>query len=81
MKDLSAPGTGLVDEVMGSNLKISLIPWDAESVTHRRWLYDQRIQCNWDHEKVEEEWRQQQIRGEKCMYWIVSSTNYLLLHN
>ncbi|KAJ5392308.1 hypothetical protein N7509_007798 [Penicillium cosmopolitanum] len=56
---------------MGSNLKISLIPWDAESVTHRRWLYDQRIQCNWDHEKVEEEWRQQQIRGEKCMYWIV----------
>lgn len=74
--DLAAPGLGHPYTIMNSNSKVSLIPWDGESATHRRWLYNQRVQCNWDHEKVEEEWRQQQIRGEKCMYWIVSSTNH-----
>jgi hypothetical protein len=31
------------------------------------------VLCNWDWEKVEGEWKEKQITGEKCMYWIVSS--------
>ena len=62
--------------------KVSLFPWDAKSAIHRRQLYEQRVECNWDREKVEKEWREQQARGEKCMYWIVSLvklSNFLCL--
>lgn len=58
---------------MGSKTKVTLIPWDAKSEIHRRWLHEQRVLCNWDWEKVEGEWKEKQIKGEKCMYWIVSS--------
>ncbi|KAJ5201749.1 uncharacterized protein N7498_006412 [Penicillium cinerascens] len=60
---------------MTSKSKVSLFPWDAKSKTHRRWLYEQRVQCNWDSDKVEGEWREKQIQGEKCMYWIVRQSN------
>ncbi|KAJ5610733.1 hypothetical protein N7510_007452 [Penicillium lagena] len=60
---------------MSSKPKISFFPWDATSVAHRRRLYKQRVQCNWYYEKVEEEWREQQIKGEKCMYWIVRQSD------
>ncbi|KAJ5634979.1 uncharacterized protein N7484_008292 [Penicillium longicatenatum] len=56
---------------MASKSIISLFPWDAKCATHRAWLYKQRVECNWDYEKVEKEWREEQIKGTKCMYWIV----------
>lgn len=58
---------------MASRSTVSLFPWDAKCATHRAWLYKQRVECNWDHEKVEKEWREEQIKGTKCMYWIVST--------
>ncbi|KAJ5681661.1 uncharacterized protein N7477_001601 [Penicillium maclennaniae] len=60
---------------MASETKLALIPWDAKSETHRRWLYKQRVLCNWDWEKVEGEWKEKQIKGEKCMYWIVRQSH------
>ena len=58
---------------MSLQSRISLIPWDANSPAHRQSLTKQRVECSWDHEKVEEVWRKQQLKGEKCIYWIVSS--------
>jgi hypothetical protein len=75
MIEFAAPGLRYPNTVMSSKVKVLLFPWDAESAIHRRSLYNQRVQCNWDHEKVEKEWREQQIKGEKCMYWIVSPTD------
>lgn len=49
-----------------------MIPWDPLSESHREWLYKERVECAWDMEKVEEVWRDAQIKGEKCIYWIVS---------
>ncbi|KAJ5128583.1 hypothetical protein N7448_002300 [Penicillium atrosanguineum] len=60
---------------MASKTNVALIPWDAKSEAHRRWLYKQRVLCNWDWEKVEGEWKEKQIKGEKCMYWIVRQFN------
>ncbi|PLN76125.1 hypothetical protein BDW42DRAFT_26847 [Aspergillus taichungensis] len=56
---------------MSLKSKISLIPWDGDSAAHRQSLTKQRVECSWDHEKVEEVWREQQLKGEKCIYWIV----------
>ena len=62
---------------MSLNSKISLIPWDANSPAHRQSLTKQRVECSWHHEKVEKVWREQQLNGEKCIYWIVSSSQRL----
>jgi hypothetical protein len=52
--------------------KVTLIPWDGDSEAHREWLVRQRVECTWDHEKVQTKWRNQQRNGEKCIFWIVS---------
>ncbi|KAJ5218188.1 uncharacterized protein N7498_000287 [Penicillium cinerascens] len=56
---------------MISKSEVTLIPWDPLSESHREWLYKQRVECSWDMDKVEEIWRDAQIKGEKCIYWIV----------
>lgn len=61
---------------MTSKPSVSLFPWDAKCATHRAWLFKQRVECNWDHEKVEKEWREEQIKGTKCIYWIVGSMEF-----
>ncbi|CAG7960827.1 unnamed protein product [Penicillium olsonii] len=50
--------------------QLRLIPWDAESQAHREWLVKQRIECGWHKEKVEVTWRSQQLKGQKCIFWI-----------
>ncbi|KAJ5407923.1 hypothetical protein N7509_001806 [Penicillium cosmopolitanum] len=56
---------------MSTKSRVTLYPWDPESSAHRHWLYKQRVECTWDQEKVETKWREQQIKGEKCLYWII----------
>ncbi|KAJ5774044.1 hypothetical protein N7457_008940 [Penicillium paradoxum] len=56
---------------MVSSTKVTLFPWDANSVVHRKRLVEQRIECSWHQDEVETKWRTQQIKGEKCIYWIV----------
>ncbi|KAJ5917287.1 hypothetical protein N7466_010841 [Penicillium verhagenii] len=60
---------------MGSTSKVSLIPWDPLSEPHRERLYQQRVECSWDMDKVNEIWKDAQLRGEKCIYWIVLETD------
>ncbi|KAJ5130545.1 uncharacterized protein N7515_006584 [Penicillium bovifimosum] len=55
---------------MSVNTKVVLFPWDPESDIHRKRLVEQRVECSWHREKVEKEWRDQQVRGDKCIYWI-----------
>ena len=57
---------------MSSKLKLILVPWDPDSVAHRSCLLRQREECSWGQDKVEIVWREQQIKGDKCIYWIVS---------
>lgn len=61
---------------MGSSSKVTLFPWDPNSDLHLKCLVSQRVECGWDQEKVEIKWKQQQLNGEKCIYWIVGSTGY-----
>ena len=51
--------------------KVTLVPWDPLSELHREWLYKQRVECLWDMDKVNEIWKDAQLKGEKCIYWIV----------
>ncbi|KAF3391582.1 hypothetical protein F1880_007695 [Penicillium rolfsii] len=51
--------------------KVTLIPWDPQSLAHRQWLIKQRDECGWDQDKVEGAWVQYQTEGYKCIYWIV----------
>ncbi|KAJ5937660.1 hypothetical protein N7454_004002 [Penicillium verhagenii] len=60
---------------MGSAPKVSLIPWDPLSELHREQLYQQRVECSWDMDKVNEIWKDAQLKGEKCIYWIVLETD------
>ncbi|KXG48764.1 Acyl-CoA N-acyltransferase [Penicillium griseofulvum] len=55
---------------MGSNLKVTLFPWDPDSEVHVRCLVSQRVECSWHYEEVEKKWKKQQLNGEKCIYWI-----------
>lgn len=57
---------------MGLGSKVTLIPWDADSDAHRERLVKQRVECTWDQEKVQTKWKDQQQKGEKCIFWIVS---------
>ncbi|GKZ21058.1 hypothetical protein AbraIFM66951_008255 [Aspergillus brasiliensis] len=50
---------------MSSKSTVSLIPWDPESISHRRVLSEQRVECTWHQEKAEKEWRELQLRGAK----------------
>ncbi|CAG8939415.1 unnamed protein product [Penicillium salamii] len=50
--------------------KLVLIPWDAESQAHRDWLVRQRVECGWHKEQVETKWKDQQLKGQKCIFWI-----------
>ncbi|GLI81566.1 hypothetical protein PoHVEF18_009951 [Penicillium ochrochloron] len=56
---------------MALDNKVTLIPWDPQSMTHRQWLIKQRVECGWDQDKVESAWKQYQTEGYKCIYWIV----------
>ncbi|KAJ5294150.1 hypothetical protein N7508_008971 [Penicillium antarcticum] len=56
---------------MGLTTKVNLFPWDPSSDLHVELLVTQRVECSWDQEKVETKWKGQQLRGEKCIYWIV----------
>lgn len=57
--------------MMSSDFKVALFPWDPKSEDHIKQLYEQRVKCNWDYEKVGSEWKGEQLKGNKCMYWIV----------
>lgn len=57
--------------LMGQASKVALIPWDPDSPAHRQCLVQQREECSWHQEKVETTWKDEQIRGDKCIYWIV----------
>ncbi|KAJ5209020.1 hypothetical protein N7449_003399 [Penicillium cf. viridicatum] len=56
---------------MGSSSKVTLFPWDPSSDVHLKRLVSQRVECGWDKGKVETKWKKQQLKGEKCIYWIV----------
>ncbi|KAJ5694938.1 hypothetical protein N7455_002159 [Penicillium solitum] len=56
---------------MGSSSKVTLFPWDPSSEVHLKCLVSQRVECGWDKGKVETKWKEQQLKGEKCIYWIV----------
>jgi hypothetical protein len=58
---------------MALDNKVTLIPWDPQSLTHRQWLIKQRVECGWDQDKVESAWKKYQTEGYKCIYWIVSA--------
>jgi hypothetical protein len=51
--------------------QIVLVPWDPVSAEHVERLYEQRLQCGWDKQRVEG-WREKQTTGRKCIFWIVS---------
>jgi hypothetical protein len=57
---------------MDLTTKVTLFPWDPNSDRHVELLVKQRVECSWDQEKVEAKWKEQQLKGEKCIYWIVS---------
>jgi hypothetical protein len=52
--------------------QIVLVPWDPKSAEHVNRIYQQRVQCGWDKERVEG-WKEKQVSGRKCIFWIVSS--------
>lgn len=56
---------------MPSQPLLDLIPWDPESPEQVERLVEQRIQCGWNIDKPESVWRKGQIKGSKCIYWIV----------
>ncbi|KAJ5183704.1 hypothetical protein N7492_001320 [Penicillium capsulatum] len=60
---------------MGNVSKIDLIPWDPDSLAHRTCLRQQRVECSWHQEKVDTVWREEQTKGDKCIYWIVLSSD------
>jgi hypothetical protein len=62
--------------IMGSSSKVTLFPWDPNSDIHLKCLVSQRVECGWDKGKVETKWKKQQLKGEKCIYWVVSSIQY-----
>ncbi|KAJ4018096.1 hypothetical protein NW766_004172 [Fusarium irregulare] len=49
--------------------QIVLVPWDPASAQHVKRLYEQRVQCGWDKQRVEG-WREKQTTGRKCIFWI-----------
>ncbi|KAL2755368.1 hypothetical protein ACRALDRAFT_1064493 [Sodiomyces alcalophilus JCM 7366] len=51
-------------------MKCRLIPWDPESDEHVERLVQQRIACGWNADKVASEWKEDQLAGRKCIYWI-----------
>ncbi|KAJ5616240.1 hypothetical protein N7537_001354 [Penicillium hordei] len=55
---------------MGSSSKVTLFPWDPNSDIHLKCLVSQRVECGWDKGKVETKWKKQQLKGEKCIYWV-----------
>lgn len=57
---------------MAPKIQVTLVPWDPQSLTHRQCLIKQRDECGWDQDKVEGLWKDLQIEGYKCIYWIVS---------
>ncbi|KAL2858587.1 hypothetical protein BJY01DRAFT_1361 [Aspergillus pseudoustus] len=63
---------------MSSPSEVTLIPWDPLSESHKILLFKQRVECSWDMELVQEIWRDEQIRGEKCIYWIALPDNDLV---
>lgn len=65
-----------INITMGSSSKVTLFPWDPSSDIHLKCLVSQRVECGWDMGKVETKWKKQQLKGEKCVYWIVSSIQY-----
>ncbi|KAB8279105.1 hypothetical protein BDV30DRAFT_232984 [Aspergillus minisclerotigenes] len=62
---------------MSATAEVTLIPWDPLSESHRTLLFKQRVECSWDMEMVQEIWRDQQIRGEKCIYWIPTQADFI----
>lgn len=57
---------------MAPKIQLTLVPWDPQSLTHQQCLIKQRDECGWDQDKVEGLWKDLQIEGYKCIYWIVS---------
>lgn len=51
--------------------QILLVPWDPSSTEHVNRIYEQRVQCGWDKQRVDG-WKTKQTSGEKCIFWIVS---------
>ncbi|RGP78670.1 hypothetical protein FLONG3_3207 [Fusarium longipes] len=49
--------------------QLLLVPWDPHSVEHVNRIYEQRVQCGWDKNRVEG-WREKQTLGRKCIFWI-----------
>jgi hypothetical protein len=54
-----------------ANEKVELILWDPKSPEHADRMLKQRVACGWRYDEVEE-WQLKQIKGTKCLYWIVS---------
>ncbi|ROT35091.1 hypothetical protein SODALDRAFT_77547 [Sodiomyces alkalinus F11] len=55
------------------NMKCHLMPWDPESDEHVERLIQQRIACGWNAERVASEWKDEQLAGQKSIFWIVLS--------
>jgi len=52
---------------------VTLIPWDPESPAHIERLFQQRIACRWNSEKVES-WRDLQRTGKMTLQFVVRIT-------
>ncbi|KIL89520.1 hypothetical protein FAVG1_07100 [Fusarium avenaceum] len=50
-------------------VSLSLVPWNPDSPEHVSRLYEQRVQCGWDKQRVEG-WREKQASGSKSIFWI-----------
>ena len=57
--------------VKSRSSQVELIPWDPESPAHAERLYEQRIACGWDEDKIEA-WKDLQRRGKMNLQWVVS---------
>lgn len=55
-----------------ASLRAEFIPWDPKSQRHVDRLIEQRIDCGWHEEKPAGAWKDAQLAGTKCIYWIVS---------
>ncbi|KAG9251408.1 uncharacterized protein F5Z01DRAFT_279643 [Emericellopsis atlantica] len=52
---------------------LDFVTWDPESTGHINRLTTQREHCGWHSSKVGSEWRDAQLRGVICIYWLALS--------
>ncbi len=57
----------------------TLIPWDPDSDSHAERLYNHRVACGWDQDKIEV-WNVLQREGKMNIQWVVRLSIISLNH-